>query len=120
MRTMRLHRVLCCIWLCAFSAASSGCGVAANFTKRAIIDQLAYCDSGDAFLSCARNQLMACSAWQQFEETNSDYKPSADFAAGFKQGFVDYLDVGSAEPPPIPPRRYWKVCLCPLENLCQF
>jgi hypothetical protein len=107
---MRLNRVLCCSWLCIFSAASSGCGVAATFTRRVIIDQLAYCDSGDAFLSCARNRVLARSAWEEFEGANRDCKHSPDFASGFTRGFVDYLDFGSANPPPIPPRRYWKVC----------
>lgn len=34
---------------------------------------------------------------------------SADYERGYKDGFTDYLDFGGCgEPPPVPPRRYWK------------
>jgi hypothetical protein len=35
---------------------------------------------------------------------------SDDFAWGFKRGYMDYLDNGgTGQPPPLPPRRYWKL-----------
>ncbi|MDH3716619.1 MAG: hypothetical protein OES79_00735 [Planctomycetota bacterium] len=34
---------------------------------------------------------------------------SVDYARGFEDGFVDFLDAGgTGQPPPVPPRRYWR------------
>ncbi len=42
--------------------------------------------------------------------TNPDLAIDPDYAAGFEQGFVEYLtNGGDSAPPVLPARRYWKV-----------
>jgi hypothetical protein len=49
-------------------------------------------------------------AWPKRPGTRSSRPTlSPDFAHGFKDGFADYVYAGgTGEPPPLPPRYYWK------------
>ena len=49
-------------------------------------------------------------AWQEHRSSDSGQCDSRAYAAGFKDGFVDYVyGGGSGEPPPVPPRPFWNV-----------
>jgi hypothetical protein len=63
----------------------------------------------DAWVSCCRDERLAEEAWAQFQGALPDACYSEDFGDGFKAGFADYLYAGgNGEPPPVPPRQYWK------------
>src|SRR5262245_5304507 len=113
---MALKKVLCLTGLCALSTLSSGCGVLVDITRRVVVDQVHYNETVDELKICARNRLVAESAWRQYERENSECDLSHHFAQGFKQGFVEYVNVGATEPPVLPPRRYWKVHYQTLEG----
>ena len=51
-------------------------------------------------------------AWGEQLATDSGQCVQGAYAAGFKDGFVDYVyGGGSGEPPPVPPRPFWNVDL---------
>jgi hypothetical protein len=58
-------------------------------------------------LERARYRQWATAAWGKIAPTAPAVPSSGDYADGFQEGFVDYLDAGgTGEPPPLPPRRY--------------
>jgi hypothetical protein len=62
----------------------------------------------DEMAEARRNESWAKAAWENVRGCRPGGAPSADYEAGFKAGFVDYLTAGgSGEAPPVPPRRYW-------------
>ncbi|TWU25779.1 hypothetical protein [Bythopirellula polymerisocia] len=49
-------------------------------------------------------------AWLRHSGASSGTQSPCDFEAGFKDGFVDYVNFGgNGEPPPVPPRKYWNL-----------
>src|SRR5439155_20779353 len=53
---------------------------------------------------------LAEAAWQEITKANPDPSYSPDYVCGFKDGFADFLYAGgTGEPPPLPPRQYWKI-----------
>ena len=92
---------MCCV-------VSSGCGVCLDLTRKAV-EQVQYQETADELLVSARNHLLAKSAWNDYEKLSGEEGFTKHYANGFKQGFAEYLDGGSGEPPIIPPRTYWKV-----------
>ena len=90
----------CCAGaLCTLSA---GCQLAADGTRGVCAELTRKTDEKREF---RRNWQLACTVWE--DEHAHSAGCSADFAQGFKEGFVDYLDAGgTGQPPPLPPRRY--------------
>jgi hypothetical protein len=104
---MRIKRLLLIIGLCTLAP---GCCPLIDVARSTIIEPVHYCNSLELVLECARNRALADAAWEEVERTKSDGAYSGDYAAGFHEGFTDYLFAGgSGEPPPVPPRRYWKI-----------
>jgi hypothetical protein len=63
----------------------------------------------DGKISCREYRRWAQDEWQQLAADSSD-SFSPDYASGFLQGFVDQVYAGgTASPPPMPPRRYWRL-----------
>ena len=59
-------------------------------------------------LTRLQNHNFAKGVWRDEIAPTLDFYPSGDYAAGFIDGFADYLHRGgSGEPPPVAPRGYW-------------
>jgi hypothetical protein len=59
--------------------------------------------------ACEQYAIWAEEAWSEYRGQNPDAATSADYYDGFRNGFVDYCFAGgSGEPPPVPPRRFWR------------
>lgn len=72
-------------------------------------EPLRYCAPKDYCFATIRNRIVAENTWRQVEKTNPDEPFSPDYASGFKCGYSDYLCYGgTGEPPPLPPRKYWR------------
>lgn len=97
-------------WLAAAILAScSGCSIIEAGAHTLVIEPLQYCGVSDKYVSHLRHQRMASIAWDQLQSNNDERGFSEDFAQGFRDGFTDYLNAGgTGEPPPVPPRHYWK------------
>jgi hypothetical protein len=68
-------------------------------------------DCADDTVITVRDFHRACAAWREVERGSPDRHFSVDYKAGFKAGYVDYLDAGgSGEPPGVPPYRYRLSC----------
>jgi hypothetical protein len=56
-----------------------------------------------------RNQELAEAFWADFQAAAPGMTYSDDFALGFKEGFAVFLfEGGTGNPPPVPPRYYWR------------
>jgi hypothetical protein len=74
-----------------------------------VYEPLRYCAPKDFIFATIRNRIVAENSWRQVEKTSPPGQFSHDYADGFKCGYSDYLCYGgSGEPPPLPPRRYWR------------
>ena len=97
------------IWLwslLAIAAGASGCGVAKELC-RYTREQLEYHEIVDECLINMRNRKLAADAWCEYQLADPRGF-SDDYAAGFVDGYADYLDEGPGAPPIVPPRCYWK------------
>ena len=104
---MGIKRLLYLAGLCVLSP---GCSMYESGLRTVVLEPAHYCTNVDRYAECFRNRLRAKAAWHDVREACPDQSYSADYEDGFKDGFADYLmydEVG--EPPPVPPRRYWKV-----------
>jgi hypothetical protein len=64
-------------------------------------------DALDELFARCRFRAMANAAWNEVASKDAPHVYSADYARGFKDGFVDYLDAnGPGEPPAAPPWCY--------------
>jgi hypothetical protein len=103
---MRLKRMLLLLGL---GAAVPGCTPLANVAKVCFCQPAAYCLGMDEWVSKCHDAALAEDAWAQYQAYQPDACYSDDFVDGFKAGFADYLYAGgTGEPPPVPPRTYWK------------
>jgi hypothetical protein len=60
-------------------------------------------------VDCLRAEKQAKAAWAHYQEQCPGVPRSSDFGAGFESGYADYLYAGgTGNPPPVPPRCYWK------------
>ena len=67
------------------------------------------------------NQKQATGAWRHVQSTEISVA-SSDFAAGFQDGYADYLTYGGdGRPPLLAPRRYWRQSrFCPAREAAQY
>jgi hypothetical protein len=106
---MGLFRKNLVIGLVALSVSVPGCSLVENGVRTLVIEPLQYPADLDHCQSCSRNHARAASALSAYQCQNAGCY-SDDFAWGFKCGFTDYLDNGgTGQPPPLPPRHYWKL-----------
>jgi hypothetical protein len=102
-------RILCALLLGGLVVASQGCSPLWHATRTTIVEPVHYPQRIDDLKELARNKKLAEKAWAEFEETHEE-DFSEHYALGFKAGYADYLYAGgSGEPPPLPPRTYWRV-----------
>jgi len=89
---------------------SFGCYPVALATRTVIIEPIQYCKTADDIQERRRDYALAEETWQVFAQAHPDHRASPDYESGFKDGFADYLYAGgSGEPPPVPPRQYWRI-----------
>jgi hypothetical protein len=101
-----MQRFLCLI---AFGTLTAGCSMIDSGTRTLVTEPRAYCDFKDSYLSRMRDRRLAEAVWVEVQCRNPSAQFSADYACGFRDGFVDFIDAGgTGEPPPLPPRRYWQ------------
>lgn len=87
-----------------------GCGPLGVATRILVVEPIHYCRTADDILERKRNYELAEETWQSLAHADPGQHHSADYVQGFKDGFADYLQAGgSGEPPPLPPRHYWKM-----------
>jgi hypothetical protein len=104
---MRMGRLL---RLAGLFVLGSGCTLIENGGRNLLHDPIQYHYNADRFVSGFRNKWLANAAWDEFVGANPEYAESPDYQCGFKEGFADYLEYGgNGQPPPLPPRKYWKV-----------
>lgn len=70
---------------------------------------LAGCTNLNEFKIDQRNHALARRAWNCVKDVYRDIEFPSDFAAGFKQAYVDVASGGNGCPPVLPPRSYWTV-----------
>jgi hypothetical protein len=106
---MRLIRTNLLVGLVALCVNVSGCSLVGNGVRTLVIEPLQYPADLEKCQSCSRNHARAVAALGAYQCQNAGCY-SDDFAWGFKHGFTDYLDNGgTGQPPPLPPRHYWKL-----------
>jgi hypothetical protein len=104
---MRMRFVLGILSLCFMSF---GCGPFSLATHTLIIEPIQYCQTADNILERRRDYKLAEEIWQTVAHANPKLPSSIDYENGFKDGFADYLYAGgTGEPPPLPPRQYWRI-----------
>jgi hypothetical protein len=92
---------------------ASGCSVSANgilgkFCRTVFYEPAVYCKRVDDHRANKRLRQMAHEAWEQFTMCHAVGSYCPDFAAGFTDGYYEYLYAGgNGAPPPVPPRHYW-------------
>jgi hypothetical protein len=105
---MGLIRTNLVVGLVALCVSVSGCSLVGNGVRTLVIEPLQYPDLDDC-QSCSRNHARAVAALSAYQCQNAGCY-SDDFVWGFKRGYADYLDNGgTGQPPPLPPRHYWKL-----------
>ena len=123
---MKFRLFFAIVMLCL---AGSGCRLSDNFFRTTVFQPLHYAvrrddrQSKKHFRRLAREVLNSRSLEGSYDGPNGQafcaLTPlpvkswrrtfSVDYARGFEDGFVDFLDAGgTGHPPPLPPRRYWR------------
>jgi len=101
--TLRLKFAHCVFGLCLLGP---GCDLAGTAAHNVIAE---FHQAAEDHHEHARNRRIARQAWDEFCGAHGGQPFSDDYADGFQQGFADYLYAGgNGEPPPLPPRQYWK------------
>jgi hypothetical protein len=98
---MKMWPLMC---FCTLACLGSGCSFfdycAYNMIETPF-KELNHCQELRHFNALARQ------AWLHVCATETDHRYSDDYAVGFIEGYVDYLDAGgNGEPPAAPPDRY--------------
>jgi hypothetical protein len=100
------RRLLALIGIAVFAP---GCNLLQNSTRTLIVEPLHYCNVIQEHRARVDFRATAREVWEEYLEANNDESFSTDYADGFQEGFADYLYAGgTGEPPPVPPRKYWK------------
>jgi hypothetical protein len=92
--------------------AQTGCSVWQQARRTLISEPAAFSWKWDRSRSLKAYRRWADEAWMAERGGCPDVAGDADYALGFRDGFVDYIYAGGdGEPPPVPPRQYWNVAL---------
>jgi hypothetical protein len=64
----------------------------------------------DGRLSSRQYTRWAKAEWREYASQHPDVSHSSDYVSGFMHGFTCQVRAGgTTDPPPVPPRRYWRV-----------
>jgi hypothetical protein len=98
---MKAHRLLCVLVLAGLNA---GCSYL-HFSVRNLVESPL--KAVDECCAVRRFTGWAKDAWRHEQKANPEHHFSDDYARGFIDGYVDYLDAGgTGEPPALPPDCY--------------
>lgn len=99
-----------CALFVACVGALSGCTVWQNVRRTVITEPFQFSWKFDRNRSLRVYSTWADQAYVEYAGRCDGHLEDNDFAAGFRDGFVDYVYAGgNGEPPPVPPRRFWRV-----------
>ncbi|MCA9196031.1 MAG: hypothetical protein KDA87_00775 [Planctomycetales bacterium] len=98
-----------CLWFAILLLVCVGC-TPMQLAYRTMYGELhGYPRVTDGRLANQQYKRWAKQEWNQLA-TQSGGTYSSDYGSGFIQGFVDQVYAGGeADPPPVPPRRFWRV-----------
>lgn len=103
-------RQACIVLVAVLMSTQTGCSVWQLARRTMFCELNEYPQVTDARLSNQQYQRWAKQEWHRICETEGGGTYSSDYGNGFIQGFVDLVSAGgSASPPPIPPRKYWRI-----------
>jgi hypothetical protein len=101
---MRVMRGKVALLFIGLGIALPGCTLARNVTEQLVLKPA---QAQESFLERRRNRRAAEDVWREVRAANPNLPYSDDYAAGFTDGFADYLYAGgTGEPPLLPPLRY--------------
>ena len=101
---MRIHWALCVVGACC--SLGSGCNLVALTTKNLAFETGRCTESK---VESVRDRWRADDAWRAVREADPTHPYSSDYAAGFKDGYKEYLYFGgNGSAPSLPPRCYWE------------
>lgn len=87
-----------------------GCITFANTARTLVLQPAHFADELDRVLTHCLHVRMGKEALATNQALHTGEACSRDFADGFVDGYARYLDKGGdGNPPPLPPRRYWRV-----------
>lgn len=105
-RTERWLAIMLCLSL---TGCSSVCHLVARTTRK---EPGEFSFQHDRSRSVKTYRVWAEQALQDEWQQCPDLWDSAEYRAGFRDGFIDYVYAGGCgEPPPVPPREFWNVSL---------
>lgn len=95
------------VGLCTFG---QGCSMVESGARNLVGEPAHYPTNVENGLMCTRDHNLAAEVWRNYQASHPECAASCDFGWGFRQGFADYLySGGTGQPPPVPPRDYWKI-----------
>lgn len=98
------------IVILGLSVLGTGCSMYESGIRTLICEPCKYPTNVEDYLMRLRNRHLAKAVWKDLRKYNCEREFSKDYARGFTDGFADYLDAGgTGQPPPVPPRCYWKI-----------
>jgi hypothetical protein len=101
-----------CFVVCSCIFSTGCCRVLGLAYRTTIAEPRAYCTNCDRQASLELYSAWADQAWREQSEACATAILQPDYAAGFHDGFVDYVFAGgTGEPPPVPPRIFWNASL---------
>lgn len=99
-------RLVLRLTLVVLCAAPSGCNLVINATRNACYEPTRLCTE---YKERCSHRSLAKKVWSEVQAQSADVTFSEHYGRGFRQGFVDFIWAGgTGQPPPIPPRPYWK------------
>jgi hypothetical protein len=111
-RSPSRHSLLAAAVMACLIVSQTGCSVWRQARRTLITEPAAFSWKWDRSRSLKTYRRWADEAWQAERGGCPDGAGDADYALGFRDGFVDYIYAGgNAEPPPVPPREYWNVAM---------
>ena len=88
---------------------SGGCGPITLGIRTVVIEPIHDWVVADNLWEQHRDYKLAEETWNAIAQADPSHTYAPDFVYGLKDGFADYLYAGgTGEPPPLPPRYYWK------------
>jgi hypothetical protein len=91
------------------SLLSGGCGPITLGIRTVLIEPIHDWAVTDNLSERQHDYRLAEETWKAIVQADPSHAYAPDFVQGFKDGFADYLYAGgNGEPPPLPPRYYWK------------
>ncbi len=98
------------LWFLGLAVLCQGCITFANTARTLLVQPGHFSDEWDRLITYCLHRRMAKDALKSHASMHPGEHGTADFEAGFLDGYTRYLDKGGAgNPPPVPPRCYWRV-----------